>query len=63
MADLTDLPSCVSRCDVCGHEPVDTWKLGFGCNACKGTEAVLAECERSWAAGENGPINAPGGAS
>lgn len=39
--DLLDLPACVMKCDVCGHEPVDCWVKGFGCDACRGREAVL----------------------
>lgn len=60
---LLGLPGCVSKCDVCGHEPVDCWLLGFGCDACKGHDAVVSETEKRWAAGDNGPINASGGSS
>lgn len=45
---LTELPSCVSRCDVCGHEPVDCWLEGFGCDHCRGEAAVLHATELSW---------------
>ena len=38
---LLDLPGCIMKCDVCGHEPVDTWAKGFGCDVCKGREAVV----------------------
>lgn len=45
---LLSLPPCVSKCDVCGHEPVDIWLAGFGCDHCRGREAVRHACELSW---------------
>ncbi len=59
---LLSLPGCVSRCDVCNHEPIESWLSGFGCNVCKGADAVFAEMTVSWGT-ERSPVNSSGGSS
>jgi hypothetical protein len=45
---LLELEAGTTKCDVCGHEPVDCWLAGFGCDRCVGAEAVLRACDMAW---------------